>query len=637
MSGIGGVIYLDGRPVEPAELDGLRQRLAWRGPDAAGIWHAGPAGLVHALFRTTPESLSEQQPLASEDGRLVITADARLDNRAELCAALGRRDEGQPDAALILAAYARWGEACAERLLGDFAFAIWEAAERRLFCARDALGVRPFFYHHGPGLFVFGSTLEAVARQPGVPRAVNEARAAIYLAGGRETTLTFYRDILRLPPAHTLRVTPTGQQLRQYWDLHAPRETRLPSDEAYAEAFRERLTDAVQARLRSAYPVAAMLSGGLDSTAVVCIARPWLRERGQPLHTISLLYDTVRTSDEREYMEAALEVNRERHHTALADPISAVTRVEELISVYGEPFFHMGLAIQALANDTARAAGARVLLDGSYGDAVVSHGNLRVAEWLRTGHWVTALREAAGLAEGLRPHWKYTLAYLWLVGVKPLIPSWARQTWRAGRVRFQPGRPYWAAGHIILPDFARRMRRDPAVRAWIDSLGHAATTTREDGQASASRIVEQTELYNQMGTYAGLEMRHPFADRRLVEFCLGLPSEQRLRDGWGRFIQRQALEGILPEAIRLRRTKATPARSVGRALLERDLEDLERLLQMAPRASQWINMAQVERDYARLRQHAAEQHYNFSAQWREVTRLTRALQLAVWLTQADLI
>src|SRR5215207_728845 len=137
MSGLGGLLYLDGRPAEPSELQALGEALQPRGPDRAGLWRSGAVGLVHRLLQVTPESQSEQQPLVSSNGRLVITADVRLDNRAELCAALGLIEAGQPDPVLILAAYQRWGEDCAGRLLGDFAFAIWDEAERTLFCARD--------------------------------------------------------------------------------------------------------------------------------------------------------------------------------------------------------------------------------------------------------------------------------------------------------------------------------------------------------------------------------------------------------------------------------------------------------------------------------------------------------------------
>ena len=133
MSGIAGIFYRDGRPVEAADLERMSARLAHRGADGSGAWHAGPVGLVHRLFWTTPESLHEQQPLISTrpQGALVLTADARIDNRAELAPLLGLNDPTLPDCAYILAAYEKWGEACPERLLGDFAFAIWDGPRQR--------------------------------------------------------------------------------------------------------------------------------------------------------------------------------------------------------------------------------------------------------------------------------------------------------------------------------------------------------------------------------------------------------------------------------------------------------------------------------------------------------------------------
>jgi asparagine synthase (glutamine-hydrolysing) len=634
MSGIGGLIRLDGRPVEPAELDGLRQRLAWRGPDAAGIWHAGPAGLVHALFRTTPESLSEQQPLASEDGRLVITADARLDNRAELCAALGRRDEGQPDAALILAAYARWGEACAERLLGDFAFAIWEAAERRLFCARDALGVRPFFYHHGPGLFVFGSTLEAVARQPGVPRAVNEARTATYLAGGVDYVQTFYRDILRLPAAHSVTVEAGGARLCRYWDIHAPRETRLPSDAAYAEALRERLDEAVGAALRSATPVGVMLSGGLDSSAVTGLARR--RLPAERLHTFSLLFDAAAASDEREYVQAVAAAGGVTHHDLPGDEASLVTRVEAFLAAYGEPYYHLALALPARINDAARASGAGVVLSGDFGDAAVGHGYTLAAELVRAGRWPRAAREVRLVARGQGLHGRPLYNYVWSV-LLAQAPDSARHAWRVWRNRRRREQPGWAAGTIINRDFARRVSAEHGLRDWLGNRPPFLHSTAEDSRFYLGRATQQAELFNQLAALTGVEARHPFLHRRLAEFCLGLPGDQRLRDGWPRHIHRRALEGLVPEAVRWRRSKMNPIQSVSRALLERDRPELDRLLEAARAAGDWLDLSQLARDRAQLDAAAARGEHEHARHWPAQGRVARALHTGLWLKQAGFI
>ncbi|MCC6190075.1 MAG: asparagine synthetase B [Anaerolineales bacterium] len=640
MSGIGGVVYFDGHPAEPADLAGFSARLSQRGPDGGGLWLAGPVALAQHALWTTPESLAERGPFTSPDGALVIAADARLDNRAELCRALDLRDAGQPDSALILAAYARWGEAAPERLLGDFAFAVWDAREQRLFCARDAMGVRPFFYYQSARCLAWASDLKALLALPGVPCRVNELRLADFLTGGHDLASTFYADIMRLPPAHTLSVSAHGEQparLRRYWDLAAPRDTRLPSDAAYAEAFRELLTASVRARVRSAFPVGSMLSGGLDSTSVVCLARGLLDSRttGGRLHTFSLLFDAVPASDERGYMAPTVAAGGLEHHTILADEVTPLSDLETLLDIAGEPYHHMGLPLQWLADAAAQQAGVRVLLDGNYGDAVVTHGNMRLAELAHHGQWRALAREVAGLTTGWRRRTRGAFYLAWLAAFKPLLPKFGRQAWRGLRRWRDPQRPAWAFQSIIAPAFAQRMTGQDALQASLHRREQRYRTTRAENQFSVGKMQVQPELYNRLAARCGLELRHPFLDRRLVEFCLGLPSEQRLRDGWARIVQRNAMAGILPEAVRWRRSKSSPIYSMGRALFTRDLPRLGEIVHAAGGLERWVDPAALQRDYDRLCRAAAEARYHQPADWRAMARLDRAVHLALWLDQLD--
>src|SRR3989442_1012999 len=208
VSGIAGLWRLDGRPTEPAELDRMLARLAHRGPDGAGAWRHGPVALGHRMLHTTPESLRECQPLVGTTGDLVLVADARIDNRAELCPLLPAPSDAT-DAELILAAYERWGEHCPEHLLGDFAFAIWDGRAQRLFCARDHFGVKPLYYHHRPSrLFAFASEIKGLLALADIPRRLNETRVAAYLVPlFEDKEVTFYEEIVRLPPAHRMVVS----------------------------------------------------------------------------------------------------------------------------------------------------------------------------------------------------------------------------------------------------------------------------------------------------------------------------------------------------------------------------------------------------------------------------------------------
>jgi asparagine synthase (glutamine-hydrolysing) len=257
MSGIFGLFNQDGAPVRGDELARMASLLERRGPDRTGTWHEGAIGLGHTLLATTPELVFERQPLRHAESGCVISADVRLDNRPELLASLGIAAERGPsvgDAEIILTAYLAWGESCVERLLGDFAFAIWDPRRRALFCARDHFGMRPLYYHHTPGrFFAFASEPRAILVLPQTPYRINEGRIADFLVSqleGIDKTSTFFEEVYRLPPAHVLTVTPGGVKQRRYWTLEPGPELRLPTDEAYAEAFLDVFTESVRCRLR---------------------------------------------------------------------------------------------------------------------------------------------------------------------------------------------------------------------------------------------------------------------------------------------------------------------------------------------------------------------------------------------------
>src|SRR5690554_1825113 len=404
MSGIVGVLHLDGRPVAADRLAGAAARLRHRGPDGVATWHGEGIGLSHLAFHTTPEAERERQPQRSADGRHVLTADARIDNREELYRALRPHEPlGElTDAELILRAYGRWGTDCAVHLLGDFAFALWDVQERRLFCARDHAGTRPFYYHHLPGeRFVFASEMKGVLAF-GVPHEVNEERVADYLAEiVYDDEYTFYRHISRLPPAHTLTVSAGGQRLQRYWALDPDREIRYARDDDYAEAFRAVFADAVRCRLRGVDPVGVTLSGGLDSSSVACIAQGILAEQGRrPLHTFSNVYDLVPECDERSYIEAVLAEGRYVPHYVPADSTNfPLSSLSALVRVLDQPLAAPGISSSETLRLRLRQEGVRVVLNGHGGDEVVSQGGLYLKELALRGAWVRLHREIRGLHE----------------------------------------------------------------------------------------------------------------------------------------------------------------------------------------------------------------------------------------------
>ncbi len=439
MSGICGIYLRDGEPVAESRISPMLEKIRHRGPDGARIWLDASVAFGHTMLYTTPESLGEQLPSTSPDADLTITADARIDNRAELCAALelGPPRTALSDSGLILAAYRKWGNECANRLIGDFAFAIWDRRRQELFLAVDPFGVRSLFYYESPRVFAFGSEIKALLALPEVPRRLNELRVAEYLVTlFEDRSGTFYEGIRRLPGAFTLTVGRERSRLRQYWALDPKRELRLGSDREYVEGFRDVFTEAVRCRMRSAYPVGAALSGGLDSSSIACLARD---ASPSPVHTFSLVFPDLpaedrRVIDERAPIQAVLDTGGFEPHYIHADRLSPMGQVDRIHFHLDHANFAPNLYLHWAMYEAAHASGVRVFLDGFDGDSTVSHGFERLTELAQTLRWRTLWREANLLSQhqlkGIPPR-RIVKEYC----AKPLTPRWAFLAWHFLRGR----------------------------------------------------------------------------------------------------------------------------------------------------------------------------------------------------------
>ncbi len=569
MSGIAGIIYSDGRDVEQEVLERMVCSMSHRGPDGSVVWRQGAAGLGHCMLRTTPESLQERLPLSN--GLYAITSDARIDNREELLRRL--RLPGSPgaipDSALILAAYERWGEGCVDRLLGDFAFAIWDAARRKLFCARDHCGIKPFYYYAGPYAFAFGSEIKALLQIEEVPRRVNEERAADYLAFMvLNNTYTFYKDILRLPPGHCLVVEEGRVHVRAYWTIgdSAPEED-LKSDEAYVEAFREIFTEAVRCRLRAGSTAGSMLSGGLDSSSITCVASRLRRQKGAKLPVFSIVFDEAAACDERKYMRLVLDREPGEWHSMPGDgadhrPLSFLTPPPAWMD---EPSFAPNAAQSANFYRFIRDRGVSVILDGHGGDEVVSQGWGMLRELAVQHRWLALARELRPLSAAYGERfWESMYAYV-RYGIGSVNTSPLRLLRRVGGPAFRalakPAKKQEGAAYarFVAPDLAERVQLAERYRSWKAlQVGPAYGETEQMAHLRLLRCPLQPyalEILDAAASAWSLEARYPFWDKRMVDFCLHVPARLRLRRGWGRWILRQAMENTVPENVRWRRDK----------------------------------------------------------------------------------
>lgn len=556
MSALCGFLNLDSAPADPALVAAQLARLKHRGPDGSGTFTAGPVALGHALLSITPESVAETSPWRGADGQRVIAFDGRLDHREDLCAALGVpvAGRGVPDPELVLRAHEKWGADCAAKLEGEFVFALWDGRQRELFCATDVFCQRGFYYHVSATRLVFASEIRGVLAVPGVPRALDELMLACQLGGApRPADRTLYAGIARLPGGRTLIVRLGGQpQIRQYWQLVMEPEIRLRRPEEYAEALREMLDRATRSALRTRHPVAAMLSGGLDSTGVACLAARELAARGQRLVTVSnVLPEDFQggewNREESTFIRSALAMcpNMDPHWShGLTVPV--VEFDDAYYLTHDEPDGDTKSFRTAELVRLAEAQGARLLLGGIGGDMAAS---FRGTGWLevlaRQGRWLELARQVRLQA---RARGESASGIFRREVLRSFSPRWLRrwndQLRHGGRVD--------AGVHPVHPDFAARLR--------LDELRHPMAA---DDDLHLDFRRRQLPLINsgQLGGGGGWTTRHapqmespqPLMDRRIWEWCHRVPVGEFIRDGMPRGLYRRALRDVLPESI-LRRT-----------------------------------------------------------------------------------
>lgn len=558
MSGICAIIRLDGREAHSGDTGPILAGLAARGPDRTGTASDGPAALGHALNATTPEAVIEPAPLRHASTGCIVTADVRLDDRPALIAALGLQTAGRVigDGELILAAYLRWGLDCPDRLLGDFAFVLWDPRRRRLFAARDKAGMRQLTYHMAPGrLFACATDPEALVRHPDVPRRIDEARVADFLEQFEaiDHTSTFFADVLRLPPAHALVVEGGTLRTWRYWQIAPPAaQLRLGSDADYAAALRDVLGDAVRARLRSPGPVGAMLSGGMDSGSVTAIAARQLHTDGAaPLPTFSAV-DTDPACKESACVRASLAAipHIAPHVVSLGEPERFRDEVIRLTRTEADPFDgHMAM-IRAIYLE-ARRAGLKVMLDGVSGDTTLGTGDM-VGHHLAHGRiakaWAEARAQERNWGDELGAARTFKAA-LKREMIPDAVRRWRRDRWE----RLQAARE--AADSIVDPALAARI--DLPARRRANAL-HVAQDPHCGPLAQAQRplhpyAIVGRERYDRVAGALGIEPRDPFLDMRVIEFCLALPPDQLHAEGWPKMILRRAMAGMLPDAVRWKR------------------------------------------------------------------------------------
>jgi len=636
MSAIAGIFFRDGAPAEPEHLEPMLAAMRHRVPHGTRCWCGGSVGLGHGALNATPESLHEKLPLCDGSDGLAITGDLRIDNRRELIRALDAgphagRDIG--DGELVLQAYRRWGRDAPKHLVGAFAFAIWDGRRQEIFCARDHLGAKPFVYHLTDRAFVFASEVEGVLAAPGVPRRINEGRIADFLVielEGIDHTSTFYLDVVKLPPAHTLVVGCDSHRLERYWRPDPSYELRLASDEEYVEAFRDALRQAVGTCLRSATPPAVMLSGGIDSGAVAVFAKELLQESdGSRLRTLSAVNDEDQDCLESRCIRASIEALGTEAEIITPAYVRSLSPARRRSILGCDNPFDSTMTVPDLLYERAQSSGARVVLDGTDGDVVMSLGGTYIAHLLRRGRVLRAFEEASALCDhyddGASP-WRTLAAGARNAFAPPFLRGLER------RLRRLPTALDTAISEsVINPDFADRvdlagrLKRLHELR-WFSASGDA----RRDQRNSLlhPNLPVALDRYDRVASRWGVDLRHPLLDLRLVELCLALPWHLKNRDGWTKYILRRATEEELPVEVRWRRRRTSTMWDFTSAIVACDRSSLGAIIeQRGAELGTYIDLNVVRTACERLEERPS---------WQDELRLCNAVALALWLERAEI-
>jgi asparagine synthase (glutamine-hydrolysing) len=567
MSGIAGIVNFDGAPVDRELVTRMTASMRFRGPDAQQILIERNAAFGHTLLRTTREAENEKQPLTL-DGKVWLTADARIDSRAHLAQKLDVSEATHNDAELILLAYHAWKEQCIDHLIGDFAFAIWDTDDRRLFCARDHFGVKPFYYARTNDSFIFSNTLNTLRLHPSVSDELHEPAIADYLLFGLNQNLasTTFKDIHRLPGGHTLSISKRSVTVRRYWQLSG--DGANGSDNNVVERFQQLLTTATNDRLRTSR-VGVSMSGGLDSTALAAIAQDLLREDPHAsIQACTNVYDNLFADEERHYSALAAKalgipiVHLPGDRYSLFDSDIAIDLKQP------EPFVFSPLAGQFNSLLRQLAHHSRVAFTGYDGDAFMTERpsayfqhcvkKLKINELVRSMAW-----------------------YVWTYRSLPPV-GFRSGVKRMFRKENPATIPEW------LDDaFATRVDLHERYRQW-----NSETPLNDQTHPGALRTLESKvwaplfEGYDPGSTRLPLELRHPFIDVRLLRYLVSLPAIP-----WcvNKHILRCAMNERLPPAI-LNRPKtplaSDPTLHLARAASVRCLDRFD----VNPQLSRFVNL-----------------------------------------------
>jgi asparagine synthase (glutamine-hydrolysing) len=569
MSVQAGVWNFDGRPVDSKQIEDISTFLKQQGPDGESHYLDGSVALLYRPFHTTAESRREKQPYFSHRG-FVLTWDGRLDNRPTLIAELRSDLKADPsDAAIVAAAFDRWESDCFRCLIGDWAVSIWKPGQRELLFAADFMAIRHIFYYLKKDRIFWSTDLGSLVLLSNDKFHIDDNYIAGYLAHSPDGHLTPYVEIREVPPGQFVRVRDGQALVERFWRFSPRSRIRYKTDPEYEDHFRYLFRQSVQRRLRSDSLVLAELSGGLDSSSIVCMADDVLAKEGAEtprLDTLSYYDRTEPNGDDWTYFQkieakrgrAGIRIDGSRLGTS-ADSL-ACTEFCPLPGALG-----FGRTSDNERADAIRSGGYRVVLSGIGGDEFtggIPDPRAHLADLIVQFKFVSLAKQLMAWSLVKRRPW---IQLLWQSAIDAVPASLGQYFAREARI--EP----W-----IKKDFAKRTGL--ALRQ-IDTTEHFGLWLPTRRSCIAGVLTMANNLAQGGPMTEGLEeTRYPFLDQDLIEFVLSIPADQLLRPGQRRSLMRRSLAGIVPQEILSRRTKQVGERTP-MLILEKCWDELQTIFQ----------------------------------------------------------
>lgn len=636
MCGIAGGIAYNGALFTPSEILAADRLIAHRGPDGGGFAWVGANAivrsaatppdvatrgvLIHRRLAIIDVSAGGAQPKHAVGTRFTLVFNGEIYNYRELREELRTRGvvfHTESDTEVLLAAWAEDGPSCLERLEGMFAFAIWDASERILHLVRDPFGIKPLYYALVHDRFVFASELPAVLALAQLSPRLRDDRVFPYLRYGLtdEGSATLLQDVFHLEAAHHAEISTERcaiQSMQRFWSVPAPQARAIGFAEAVRDT-RDLFLHSVSLHLRSDVPVGACLSGGIDSSAVVCASRHVLGPRAD-LHVFTFSSADPAT-DETHWARSVAAVVGAKHHVTRPSADELVADIDRLIRSQGEPFGSTSIFVQARVFELIRSAGLKVVLDGQGADEMLAgyanHAGARIADLLRSGHVRAAIKlsRSLGSDRGAGPAGKWLFAQYVLSDSlqaplrrlirKEHVPAWLDERWVRDHSRTMP----------------RNFVRDQTNYLKGELRFNLSRTLR-----ALLRYEDRNSMTN------GIEARVPFLSKPLVNHFLTLPDDYLIGEGGEtKRVFRAAMKGIVPDAILARRDKIGFRPPEASWLLERRQWVEESIFGERARSLPFIRVSELEHEWRAVL--SRPNHYN---SW-----LWRCLNLIRWIELFD--